>query len=57
MENMKITVTIHKQLPARDILNEALWRTNYDYFSEGKRKNGIYFYSYNNSAIPYYILE
>ena len=55
MENMKISVVIHKQLPARDILNETLWRTNYNYFNEGKRKNGIYFYSYNNSTIPYYI--
>lgn len=55
MENMKISVVIHKQLPARDVLNETSWRTNYNYFNEGKRKNGIYFYLYNNSKIPYYI--
>lgn len=55
MKNIKIVVVIHKQLTAREILNEDSWRSSYNYFNEGKRNNGIYFYTYNKSTIPYYI--
>ena len=55
MESMMVRVIVHKQLPAREILNNDLWRANYCYFSGGNRGSGIYFYLYGSSSIPFYI--
>lgn len=55
MDNMNVKVVVHSRLSARDILNESLWKDNYCYFNGGKRNNGIYFYSYYNAKIPYYV--
>jgi len=53
--DMNVKVVVHKKLSAREILDEALWKANYSYFNEEQHKNGIYFYTYNSSKVPYYI--
>ena len=52
---MKINLMVHKQLKALDIYGEGInWKELYDSFVDGQ-EHGIYFYSYNDSSIPYYI--
>lgn len=46
---------VHKQLKALDIYGEGInWKELYDSFVDGQ-EHGIYFYTYKDSSIPYYI--
>ena len=52
---MNYNLIIHKQLDALDIYGEGCnWKELYDSFN-GEQEHGIYFYTYKNSNIPYYI--
>lgn len=52
---MNVDLVIHRQLNARDILVEGdKWKKLYDFFQEGAKKYGIYFYTFNGKNIPFY---
>lgn len=51
----KATVTLYRQLRARDVyLEKQDWKDLENSFSEDQR-NGIYFYSYQDADVPFYI--
>ena len=53
---MNIDLIVHRQLNARDILVVGdKWKELYDFFQEGVKKYGIYFYSYKNNPMPFYV--
>ncbi len=53
---MNVNLVIHRQLNARDILVVGdKWKELYDFFQEGAKKYGIYFYNYDEDSTPFYI--
>jgi hypothetical protein len=53
---MNVNLVIHRQINARDILVVGdKWKELYDFFQEGAKKYGIYFYNYNEDNTPFYI--
>ncbi len=53
---MNVNLVIHRQLNARDILVVGdKWKELYDFFQEGAKKYGIYFYNYKEDNTPFYI--
>lgn len=53
---MKITIVIHKQLSAREIYGASIvWKELYASFNEQAEQHGLYFYTYKDSKLPYYI--
>ncbi len=53
---MNVNLVIHRQLNARDILVVGdKWKELYDFFQEGAKKYGIYFYNFKEESTPFYI--
>jgi hypothetical protein len=53
---MNVNLVIHRQLNARDILVVGdRWKELYDFFQEGAKKYGIYFYNLKDDRTPFYI--
>ncbi len=53
---MNVNLIIHRQLSAREILVVGdKWKELYDFFQEGAKKYGIYFYTYKNNNVPFFI--
>lgn len=54
---MEIIIRIYKQLKASEIYpcNDGQWKGLYDKFEDNNIRNGIYFYTYGDSRIPFYI--
>src|SRR5574340_1192363 len=53
---MNIDLVVHRQLNARDILVVGdKWKELYDFFQEGVKKYGLYFYTYKKSPMPFYV--
>jgi len=54
-DNMQINLVVHKQLKALDIYGEGCnWKELYASFID-EQEHGIYFYTYKDSNVPYYI--
>jgi len=55
--SMEIIIRIHMQLKASEIYscNDGQWKGLYDKFEDNNIRNGIYFYTYGDSRIPFYI--
>ncbi|MFW6029991.1 MAG: hypothetical protein ACOCRO_07015, partial [Halanaerobiales bacterium] len=51
---MLITLNIHEQLKAKEIYF-GVWKPLYNKFEDKQKRHGIYFYSYGDSKIPFYI--
>ncbi len=53
---MKITLVIHKRLCAKKIYgDDVVWKDLYATFNEQDEQHGLYFYTYGNSKLPFYI--